>query len=67
MYSETFLERRHVRAVAQDRWSLFTGKINMICKDHAIEIIDFLLFSETTPVAIYRFYCTYKRYYIGHP
>ena len=40
--SETCLERPHVRAVAQDRWSLFTGKISMSCNG-AIEIIEFFI------------------------
>ena len=57
-YSETCLEQPHVTAAAQDRWSLFRGKTNMICKGLAIEIVDFASFSKTTLAAIYRFYCS---------
>ena len=51
--SETCLERPHVRAAAQDRWSLFTGKMNMICKALAIEIAEFFCHLVKQP----RFYC----------
>ena len=43
IYSETCLDRPHVRAVAQDRWSLFADKINMILKGSAIEIAEFFV------------------------
>ena len=36
-------------AVAQDGWSLFTGKINIICKGCAIEIVEFFVISWNNP------------------
>ena len=41
-YSETCLERPHVRTVVPDRWSLVTGKINMIYKGRAMAIDQIL-------------------------
>ena len=44
IYSETYLERPPVRAVAEDRWSVFTGELTRISNGLVIQMIEFCVF-----------------------
>ena len=56
-YSGTCIKRPLNFVVSEGRWSLMTGRINMICKDCARQMLKSMSFNKTFLVLLYRFHC----------